>query len=282
MNKFFPITSLILSFLPAACTDDEPSVSGLDMPLVVEGWIEEGMPPVVMVTHAIDLTGENASFDGFVEKWARVSIYDGDRQYLLTGRNNSDYVPSFIYTSSRLHGQTGHTYRLVVETETDTVEAVATMLPAPAISRIESVPVEGSDTLFSLRAYVDGITPEGYYKFFSTTVGLEKRDYGTFMGTFAGNMYRENEGWIITRGIYATYDDSREFSHYYTLGSRVTVKLASISHELYDFWNVYDSNISLSQNLLFTFAGNCPTNIKGGLGYWAAYGTGRMTVRVGK
>lgn len=282
MNKILPLIYALMWLLPAACTDDGPELDGLALPLVVEGWIEEGMPPVVMVTHAVDLTGDSASFDGFVEKWARVSVYDGDKQYLLTGRVNKDYVPSFIYTSSRLHGQVGHTYRLVVETESDTVEAVATMLPAPSITRVESVPVEGSDSLFSLRAYAEGIEPDGYYKFFSTTVGVETRSYGTFLGTFAGSRYSTTEGWPITRGIYSTYDDSRDFSHYYTLGSRVTVKLSAIGPELYDFWNVYDSNISLSQNLLFTFAGNCPTNIIGGLGYWAAYGTGRMTVRVGK
>lgn len=280
MNRVMPFICLTILLSAGACTDDGPDLTGLKMPLVVEGWIEEGMPPVVMVTHAVDLTGDSASFDGFVEKWARVSVYDGDTQYLLTGRVNNAYVPSFIYTSSRLHGRAGHSYRLVVETESDTVEAVATMLPAPAISRVESVPVEGSDSLFSLRAYADGIEPDGYYKFFSTTAGLETRSYGTFLGTFVGSRYSCTEGWPITRGIYSTYDDSRDFSHYYTLGSRVTVKLSAIDRELYDFWSVYDSNISLSQNLLFTFAANCPTNVKGGLGYWAAYGSGRMTVRV--
>lgn len=267
-------------FCMAACVDDGPDMPQGAMPLVVEGWIEEGMTPVVMVTRAVDLTADTASFDGFVEKWARVSIYDGDDCYILTGRINHDYMPPFIYTSSRLRGQTGHTYRLVVETETDTVEAVSTMLPSPAISRIECVPLAGSDTLFSLVAYVDDVAPGAYYKFFSRTVGLESRYYGTFLGTFAADAYNLEKGWVITRGVHSGYDEGAEFSHYFSKGAIVSVNLSAIDRSLYNFWNAYDSNVSLSQNLLFTFAGNCPTNISGGLGYWAAYTSNRRTVTV--
>ena len=123
---------MVVSLCMAGCVDDGPEMPDGPMPLVVEGWIEEGLAPVVMVTRAVDLTTDTASFDGFVEKWARVSIYDGDERYVLTGSVNRDYMPPFIYTSSRLRGQTGHTYRLVVETESDTVEAETTMLPSPS------------------------------------------------------------------------------------------------------------------------------------------------------
>lgn len=279
MKKILYLLSVIL--LLGSCTSDEPVLSAGPMPLVVEGWIEEDMAPVVIVTHAVDLTSETSSFDGFVEKWARVSIYDNGRQYLLSGRVNKDYATSFVYTSSRLHGQVGHTYRLVVETETDTVESTVTMLPSPAITRIETVPAEGCDTLFSLRAFVDSPAPDAYYKFFSKTNGLEKRFFGTFLGTFAGKDYAESEGYTITRGVHSAYDDEQsDFSHYYSASSTVIVKIAAIDRRLYDFWKVFDSNLSLSGNLLFSFSENCPSNIEGGLGYWAAYGSSVRVVRI--
>lgn len=282
MKRLLPIFILVLAGALTRCAPDEPAETAGQMPLVVEGWIEEGMTPVIMVTHAVDLSGDSASFDGFVEKWARVSVYDGERQYMMTGRVNKDYVPSFIYTNSRLRGQAGHTYRLVVETETDTVEAETTLLPSPRLVRVESVAKEGSDSLYSLRAFVEGIEPDGYYKFFSMTRGLENRYFGTFMGTLKGSMYDPEEGWTITRGVHAVYNDSVPFEHYFAKGSRVSVKVSAIDRELYEFWEMYESNVSISQNLLFTFAGNCPGNIRGGLGYWAAYGESRVTVTVGR
>lgn len=260
------------------CDDTAPDTPAGPMPLVIEGWIEEGMPPIVMVTRAVDLTSDNASFDGCVERWARVSIWDGDRQYMLTGRINRDYMPPFVYTTSRLHGQVGHTYRLVVETETDTAEAFATMLPSPDITSLE--PLAATDSLYSIRACVDGIETDGYYKFFSRTPATERRSYGTFLGTFAGTAYRPADGWSITRGIHTAYDDSIPFSHYYAAGSTVRVSIAAIDSTLYSFWAAYDANISLSQNLLFTFAANLPGNIRGALGYWAAYAPSTRVIRL--
>lgn len=268
-----------LSLLLWSCSDSEPPLPAGAMPIVVEGWIEKDMSPVVIVTHAADLTAENPTFDGFVEKWARVSIYDNGTQYILSGRIDKDYAASFVYTSARLHGREGHTYRLVVETETDSAEAAVTMLPAPAITRLEAVPVAGNDTLFSIRAYVDGIAPEGYYKFFTRTQGLETRNFGSFLGTFMGKDYNSGDGYIITRGIHSSYDD-KNFSHYYAKGSTVIVSIAAIDSALYDFWSVFDSNLSLSGNLFFTFAENCPSNIRGGLGYWAAYSPSVKIIRL--
>lgn len=260
-----------------SCADDAPRPVSAP-PLVVEGWIEEGMPPVVMVTRAVDLTADTASFDGFVEKWARVSVFDGDKRYVLVGHVDHDYMPSFVFTGTRLRGQAGHTYRLLVETDTDTVTAEATLLPTARVSRLVPVPVEGNDTLFSIDTYLDGLRDGCYYKLFTQTHRLESRFYPAFLGTFGTSSYDPARGWNTTRGVHAGYDDDTPFSHYFAAGSTVTVKVSSIEPALFDFWNAYDSNISLSQNLFFTFASNCPSNIRGGLGYWAAYGSSTRTI----
>lgn len=256
----------------------EPALPGRP-PLVVEGWIEEGLPPVVMLTRAVDLTGDSATFDGFVEKWARVSVFDGETRHVLTGRINRDYVPEFIYTAAELVGQPGHTYRLLVETETDTLTASATMPGHPRLERLEAERVGGSDTLWLLKAYVGQVAEGDYYKLFVREDGEDRRYYGAFMGTFSASAYAAEDGWTITRGLHATYDDTDSpFSHYFKSGSRVSVRLCSLESAVYDFWNVYDSNISMGQNLFFTFAGNCPGNIDGGLGYWAAYGMSSRSI----
>ena len=96
MKKVLNLIIIAAMLCTAGCVDDGPAMPDGPMPLVVEGWIEEGMAPIVMVTRAVDLTTDTASFDGFVEKWARVSIYDGEERYMLTGRINNDYMPPCI------------------------------------------------------------------------------------------------------------------------------------------------------------------------------------------
>ena len=269
-----------------ACEDYERPVQG-QMPLVVEGFIEEGANPVVIVTHALDLTGDSLNLDACIEKWGRVSIYDGDKRHILSGRINDNYTPSFIFTSNRLRGEQGHTYRLFIETQTDTVEAVSTITPAPKIARLEAVPSEESDTLFSIKAYLEGLSPDGYCKFFTRRIGKEKRDYASFLGTFAVSEYNPGSGWTVTRGITYHAMDNDGFSHYFRRGEAVNVKVCSLESAVFDFWKVYERNVSMSNNLMFSFSENCPTNLRSlgsrgvaPLGYWAAYGASSRIIEL--
>lgn len=270
---------LFLIFLTSACVglDDEPAISA--PPLVIEGWIEEGESPIVIVTHAIDLTQPVDTFDNLVEKWGRVSVFDGDTRYVLTGRINKDYMPSFIFTSTRLKGKVGHTYRLLVETESDTVDAYATMLPKANLLPLTIKKAEDRDSAYYVQAQIDNIDRNGYYKLFAKSEMTESRYFGSFLGTFAGNEYDDEKGVSVLKGIHSGYSD-REKDHYYSPGDRVTVKLCTLEPLIYDFWRTYDENVMLSENLFFTFDGNCRANINGALGYWAAYGMSIRTIRI--
>lgn len=276
--KFIYYIFLLLLGLSACSAYDEELLPS-SPPLVVEGWIEENGSPVVIVTHALDLTQETDSIENVVEKWGRVSVFDGNTRYILTGSINKSYTPSFIFTTSHLKGKVGHTYRLLVETETDTVESYATMLPAPELLPLEAEKVEGSDSLYRVRARIEGYDSGGYYKFFSQSLKTEKRYYGSFMGTFTGQEYNPEEGVVITKGIHSGYEDE-DLEQYYKSGDRVMVKICSLEPALYSFWKVYDENVMMSQNLFFKFDTNCPSNIEGAFGYWAAYGTYLRTVAI--
>lgn len=289
MKDLFLYILIIITFLSlASCENTEPTSSGKTMPVVVEGWIENGLPPIVIVTRAVDLTSDSASFDNFVEKWCRVSVYDGDSRYILTGKVNKDYIPSFIFTSQSLKGITGHDYKLTVEFDDQTIESTSSILQEPLISRLEPIAVENNDSLFSIRAYVDGIEPDRYYKVFVKSGKEDSRYYGSFLGTFSGNEYNESEGLIITKGIHAVYDEDA-FSHHFAKGDIVRIKIATIQPEMYYFWKTYDNTVSLSNNLLFTFTSNLPSNLyhsssvehlPAPLGYWAAYGISESAIRL--
>lgn len=289
MKSFvFYILSSITLFSLSSCENTDPDISSVNMPVVVEGWIENGASPIVIVTRAVNLSPDSASFDNFVEKWCRVSVFDGDSRYILTGKVNKDYTPSFIFTSQSLKGITGHEYRLTVEFEDQTIESSSSILEPPVISRLEPIAVENNDSLFSIRAFVNGIDPDKHYKVFVRSGKDDSRYYGSFLGTFSGNEYDDSEGLTITKGIHASYDED-SFSHHFSKGDLVRVKIASLQPEIYHFWKIYDNTVSLSNNLLFSFTSNLPSNLllsdsqpgnPDPLGYWAAYGVCESVIRL--
>ena len=283
MKKTLSLIAISLIFTLVACeSSDEPALNPADVPMVVEGWIEEGRAPIVMVTHAVDLTVDNPSFDSIPDPWCRVIIYDNDTPNVLTLRKSDAYMPPLIYTSSRLKGRVGHTYRLVVESEKHTLTATATLTKSPRIDSVRTVPVPGTDSLFSLTAYTSNIQPGTYHKYFTKTIGVDPRPYPTFLGNVAADSYNPETGTPITRGKRAPLDDStaQTDNHYYRLGQTVIVQCSSMDRDIYDLWRVYDSNISFSDNLFITFTSNLPSNIQGGLGYFAAYGITEKAIRI--
>lgn len=262
----------------ASCESvDEPAIEAA--PLVVEGWIEDGRAPVVTVAHAIELKDGPIDSDSYVEKWCRVSVYDGEKRYLLNGKIDRDYTIKFVYTTSQLRGEAGHTYRLLVESENDTVEASATINPGVHIESLKAEKVEETSGSYLLRLFLSGVDPDGFYKIFTQVQGKDKIYHGSFLGTFSGRDYDAGKGLTVTNGNNSTYSQD-EFTHYYLPGEKVRVKVCSLDREVYDFWKAYDSAVSMSGNLFFTFSQNCPTNITGGLGYWGAYGTSLSAVTI--
>ncbi|MGM9802919.1 MAG: DUF4249 family protein [Muribaculaceae bacterium] len=281
--KHFKLMAIVLLALICSCDDDEPLLSpDAEMPIVVEGWIENGEYPVVIITRAIDLTKPMDDLESYVEKWFRVSIHDGVSRYYLTARINKNYIPSFIYTSSRLRGQVGKEYELMIETETDTFTATTRILEP---LRIDSVKVQVSKndaSLYQISAFanIDSSTPNKYYKFFSKLLSEEKRYYSSFLGTFESVAYDSTTGYNVAKGIHNTFEGDQKFSPLFNYGDTVDVKLCTISREQFDFWSAYENSVSLSGQTFFNVARGCPSNINGALGYWFGYGASAVRVVV--
>lgn len=270
--RYFTII-LLISALIAGCTDDSPAHPEGELPIVIEGWIEDGQPPMVIVTRTVDLTSDVGAFDQYVEKWCRVSVDDGSRREILTARINTAYIPPFVYTATRMRGKVGGTYRLLVETETATYSAETT-IPAPV--RIDSVRVTPADDgLNRVNAFVhiDPADQTGrYYKFFSRVNG-EPRYYSSFLGTFEGAVYDPAKGYAVNRGLHNTFTGTDKFTPLYASGDTVRIKLCAITRDAFDFWNAYENAVSLGGNMFFNVSQGCPSNIPGAKGYWAGYGT---------
>lgn len=264
------ILPILLLLSLGSCTDDAPANPDGPLPIVIEGWIEDGEHPIVIITRAVDLTGNIDSFDKYVEKWCRVTVSDDTRSEILVTRINNNYTPSLIYTSLRMRGTVGGTYTLKIETETETYEAITT-IPSPV--RIDSLrAVPASDGRWRVQAYprIDPSEANRYYKFFTRTTD-DRRYYSSFLGTFESAVYDPAAGYTVNRGIHDTF--SEKFSPLYESGDTVRVKLCAITDDSFRFWNAYENTVSLGGNMFFNVSQGCPSNIPGAKGYWAGYGT---------
>lgn len=77
--------------------------------LVIEGWIENGMNPVVMITTTVPVNSEVKDVEqlkDYIVTWGKVTISDGQDTVIMTGKADKRYFPPYIYTTSRMKG--GH------------------------------------------------------------------------------------------------------------------------------------------------------------------------------
>ena len=253
------------------CTESAEPSPGEPSPLVVEGWIEDGGKPVVIVTRAADLSKPTGPVEDLVQRWCRVTVSDGEESEVLAMHIDKDYFPPVVYTSARMKGNVGRSYTLKVETDADMVTAVTTIPPVVRIDSLSIRRVQGADGAYNVRVFaaVDG-DKSPYYKVF-TRVNGESRYYSSFLGLFRAEEYDKGNGWNAARGMHDTFGG--HFSPNYLSGDTVRVKLCTLDSEAYKFWDSYEAAVSLQSNFVFLSTDGCKGNIVGGKGYWAGYGT---------
>ena len=110
--------SYILPFLACcliACDDSDLTV---DTPqsVVVEGWIENGEFPIVIITKTLPVTTEYqdmSDLSDYLVRWAKVTVSDGERSVVLTGLYDESYYQT-ISTRSRHTSMTILTRRTTI------------------------------------------------------------------------------------------------------------------------------------------------------------------------
>lgn len=241
--------------------------------LVVEGWIDAGGYPIVMVTTSVPISEEKQQLDEMDEyllRWAKVAISDGEGYVVLTGKIDTCYSIPYIFTTGKMKGVPGNTYRLMVSYEDFYAEAETT-IPYPAsVDSFSVTPIEG-DSLFQLNAFFeDNVSEKDFYKFFVRVKGRDNVLLPTFLGTIDDD--------VLDKNVKATiYQPERLFSDGYTPFFRkndsVSVKISRMDADAYQFWKAYDELQSFSGVMFFPVSHSLPSNVKGGIGYWFGYGS---------
>lgn len=272
----------ILLLLALSCTRKEQPG---ETQLVVEGWIENGEHPVVMVSESIGVT-TNTPIDAsemvnHLAKWAKVSISDGDETVILTGMGTADLFPPYMFSSAKITGEVGKTYTLRVEYKDYVATAEAT-IPNPV--PIDTLYIRTvADSLGTIMCgFTDPVGEDNYYKIFTRTKDKDTRFHPSALAqTTDANLNGYSEMFVYsTQRLMEPVDmpNIRE-------GDEVEVKLCTMSEELFNFWNSFD--IFLTANLMDfrpVADNSVHANMHGALGYWAGYGVhstkGIRTIKV--
>ena len=243
--------------------------------LVVEGWIEDNGFPVVILTKNINISNKYQSLDSLssrIVRWAKVTVSDGEKSVVLTGRYMKGYTPPYIYTTSHFRGEAGKTYLLTVEYGDFHATATTTI---PKTQKIDELSVERcaqSDTLYqiSLR-YNDDEAEQNYYQIFTRVGGRDVRQYlAAYLGTIDNRVVKPKTKIPVYRGRDI---NTLDYTPYYTINDTVAVKFAHIDSTSYNFWYDYTRNLTTAGNMFFATAASLRSNIIGGTGYWCGMGS---------
>ena len=276
----YSLFCLLLFFLQSCAIDDfEDNKSEL----VVEGWIEDDRPPVVILTKSLFLTDEYQSLTDlrdYIITWAKVTVSDGVDTVVLTGRYAPEYFPPYIYTTGRMFGRVGATYTLKVEYDDFYATAETRILPPPVLDEVRVVRCADSDSLYQVEVSIIDENPEtDYYQGF-TKIGASSKQYlASYLGCFSDEVFLEGKYIPIFRGR-SILDD--EYISYFKENDSVSVKVAHIDKGSYDFWNTYSKDVSAPANMFLTAVSRVPSNINGGLGYWCGMGSLRKNIVISK
>ena len=276
-----PLIIYVMSvlILIVGCSDVELPSSQPE--IVVEGWIEEGGFPVVIVTTSVPVNTEYQDWDILEEhliRWAKVSVSDGEREVVLTGKVDKDYFPPYVYTTARMRGESGKKYSLKVE-YSGRVETAETTSPAKV--PLKYVKVVKKEDGYGIVAGMDNRQTKDYYRFFSRVQDVDSTYMPSFLGLIDDSVLSDGINEIsVNSSFNADWVTMDRPATHFLEDDVVYLRLSTMDEAAFNYWVDYDDIISLSNNPFFPVSKKIRSNISSGMGYWAGYGSSYYKVSI--
>ena len=251
--------------------------------MVVEGWIDDGGFPVVILTKSLAISQDyqqTNTFADYLIRWAKVTISDGEKDVILTGKYDSRYFPPYIYTTGNMRGEAGKTYSLDIEYRDFHATAQTTIPETHPVKDLTIQPCTQSNTLYQLNIYIDtDKARNSYYQLF-TCEGKDNRLFvASYLGNIDGTSLQPNAKIPVYRSHRVT--SGKKYTPYFSIHDTLAVKLAHIDTDSYNFWSDYSRNLTLASNFFMAPTHNIRSNIQGAVGYWCGMGADVKYVVVG-
>ncbi|MCS6990892.1 MAG: DUF4249 domain-containing protein [Chitinophagales bacterium] len=265
---------LIAAGLLASCTRElDIELPSSATQLVVEGRIETGSPPVVLLSRS------SSFYDDFILDSAANYFVSGAHIVVSDGTDSVILAEVFIdtagvsipvYVGFGFLGQEGKTYQLRIKVEGKVLRAVTSIPKALPLDSLWWETMPESDTLVRLLCrFTDPPEPENYVRYFT------KRNAEPFMPGF--NSVFEDDlvngqsfDFPLDRGV--DRNNPETFEHYglFYRGDTITVKWCAIDAAHFEFWRTLEFELG-GQGSPFAAPVIIKSNIEGGLGIWGGY-----------
>ncbi len=308
-----PLITLLL-FATSCEKEIEVDIPDAEDKLVVEGRIEPGLPPIVILTRTMgyfEPTDINAFQEMFVHN-ADIRVSNGTNEVSLLEICTSSLPDSLlpliesiigvsaeelqafdycVYTTLDpiMFGTVGTPYYLTVNAEG---HSLASRTRIPELVPLDSVwfqlwPGTGDTLGFAWAKLTDPDTVGNAYRWFAQRInsysdGTQKDP--TFIAPF-GSAF--DDGFFNGLSFEFAYnrgegdvneDDTNDEAGFYKVGDTIVVKFCTIEKNIYDFYRAFDAEVFNNGNP-FGSPSIIPTNIQGGgLGIWAGYGVTYDTI----
>ncbi len=320
MNKAFYILILLTLGLTSCEKTIDLNLPEEEPLIVIDGSIEVGQPPLVFVTRSLNYF-EPFSLEYFAETIindAEVKmVNNGDTVLLqplcsaslpdslrplvgeLIGLPISDEFDICVYTDLTFSnlGAPGNSYELLVNARGNSLKSITT-IPEPILLDSLEFRVNGErDSLgFVYAFFSEPATPGNCYRWWGQRINTYKHgelkgqikdfDYiAPFNSVFNDELVNGREfEFGYNRGVRPgsqKEDDQNVERGYYKVGDTINIKFATIDKDVYQYYRTFYLNLSNSGSP-FATPTDVITNIEGGLGVWAGYGTSFYTVIAAK
>ncbi len=280
--KRFAIWLLCLSGLFLACQHDDVPQGAPQ--LVVEGWIDHGGPPVVMVSTTYPISERRTQLDELQDamvRWARVAVSDGEDEVVLTGRPDKRYFPPYVYSTTEMRGRAGRTYRLTVDYHHYHAEAQTTVPEPVRLDSLRVLPTD-LDTLYQLRAWFrDNPAERNRYVYFVSMGYLSPMWLSSYMHTVDDTLLQPGDD-EVSLPIFAGRSIMRRIHYvpYFLLTDTVCVKFAQVDSLSFQYWKDMENAQTVGSSPINTARRNLPSNVSGALGYWCGFGASYWPVTI--
>lgn len=249
--------------------------------IIVEGWIDAGGYPVVIVTRSLpvrlrDDAIELDNLSDYVVKFARVSVSDGEKSVVLTGHMDSRYVPGYVYSSNYMVGKPGKTYTLIVRTGGKYVVAETTIPQyPPTVDSIVCRHVPSDTSMCEVTAYLKRNSGrDEYFKSFYQEGDDQVQYLSSFLGVVDGGLTDSLFTIPVIKGV--TDFDKNDDSRYFANDTLVSIKISTMDDVSYEIWRSYEDNNRFRSMFMSSSVREVATNIEGGQGYWCGFNSFRL------
>lgn len=251
--------------------------------IVVEGWIDEGDYPVVMLTKNSPFFSvvDSTQLVNLIVKNATVIVNDGLIYDTLSQIFDINYFPPILYKGSKIKGQVNKTYFLTVIVGDKTLTSKTTIPPpVPLDSLWFKVEPQQDGLGYIWGKFTDPPESGNYYRLFTKRFGKDKR-FIPILGSMYDDKFFNGQSFQFSmmRGVVSITDQTvdPEFG-FFKVGDTVVVKACAIDKAHYDFWRTAEGEMFMGGNPFATHT-QIMTNIEGsGLGVWGGYGVYYDTV----